>query len=150
MFIFGHYVTFQVIIKCKTFRIHQNKKIKLFLLALLLFLKQKNGDVFRSEPSQHFCESVFLVRISGLEPSPKNGEVFRMSPSLSVDRVRIFAWTKSAFWCGSVNNATSPKLCWSYYPHRSRELVSPVCGIFLKEYHTYNKQKKAMISIYKH
>ena len=52
------------------------------------------------------------------------------SPHLSVDRVRIFAWTKSAFWCGSVNHATSPKLYRSYYPHRSRELVSPVCGIF--------------------
>ena len=28
------------------------------------------------------------------------------------------------------NHATSPKLYRSYYPHRSRELVSPVCGIF--------------------
>ena len=26
--------------------------------------------------------------------------------------------------------ATSSKLYRSYYPHRSRELVSPVCGIF--------------------
>ena len=26
----------------------------------------------------------------------------------------------------------SPKLYRSYYPHRSRELVSPVCGIFLR------------------
>ena len=52
------------------------------------------------------------------------------SPHLSVDRVRIFAWTKSAFRCGSVNHATSPKLYQSYYLHRSRELVSPVCGIF--------------------
>ena len=29
------------------------------------------------------------------------------------------------------NLATSPKLYRSYYPHRLRELVSPVCGIFL-------------------
>ena len=55
-----------------------------------------------------------------------------MRPHLSVNRVRISAWTKSAFWCGSVNHATSPKLYRSHYPHRSRELVSPVCGIFLK------------------
>ena len=47
-----------------------------------------------------------------------------------VNRVSIFAWTKSAFQCGLVNHATFPKLYWSYYPHRSRELVSPVCGIF--------------------
>ena len=29
------------------------------------------------------------------------------------------------------NHPTSPKLYRSYYPHRPRELVSPVCGIFL-------------------
>ena len=29
-----------------------------------------------------------------------------------------------------INNATSPKLYWSYYPHRSRDSLSPVCGIF--------------------
>ena len=52
------------------------------------------------------------------------------SPHLRVDWVRIFMWTKSAFRYGSVNRATSPKLYWSYYPHRLRELVSPVCGIF--------------------
>ena len=66
------------------------------------------------------------------------------SPHLSVDRVRIFAWTKSAFRCGSVNHATSSKLyrtksafrCGSVNHatssklYRSRELVSPVCGIF--------------------
>ena len=27
-------------------------------------------------------------------------------------------------------NKKNPKLYRSYYPHRSRELVSPVCGIF--------------------
>ena len=32
-----------------------------------------------------------------------------------------------------INHATSSNLYWSYYPHRSRELVSPVCGIFKKE-----------------
>ena len=74
-----------------------------------------------------------------------------------VDQVRIFVWTESAFWSGSVvlsralkmgmffgwplgggggggfikiNHATSSKLYRSYYPHRTRELVSPVCGIF--------------------
>ena len=31
-----------------------------------------------------------------------------------------------------INHATSSNLYWSYYPHRSRELVSPVCGIFRK------------------
>ena len=30
-----------------------------------------------------------------------------------------------------INHKTSSNLYWSYYPHRSRELVSPVCGIFL-------------------
>ena len=29
------------------------------------------------------------------------------------------------------NHATYPKLCWSYYPHRSRDSLSPVCGIFI-------------------
>ena len=29
-----------------------------------------------------------------------------------------------------INHATSPKLYWSYYPHRSRDSLSPVCGIF--------------------
>ena len=29
-----------------------------------------------------------------------------------------------------INHATSSNLYRSYYPHRSRELVSPVCGIF--------------------
>ena len=81
-------------------------------LDLDLDLEQspKNGDVFRSEPSHHFMRGP--------------------SPHLSVDRVRIFAWTKSAFRCGSVNHATSPKLYRSYYPHRSRELVSPYAGFF--------------------
>ena len=27
------------------------------------------------------------------------------------------------------NHATSSILYWSYYPHRSRELMSPLCGI---------------------
>ena len=31
-----------------------------------------------------------------------------------------------------INHATSSNLYRSYYPHRSRELVSPVCGIFHK------------------
>ena len=30
-----------------------------------------------------------------------------------------------------INHATSSNLNLSYYPHRSREFVSPVCGIFL-------------------
>ena len=30
-----------------------------------------------------------------------------------------------------MNHAPSPKLYWSYDPHRLRELVSPVCGIFI-------------------
>ena len=30
-----------------------------------------------------------------------------------------------------INHATSSNLYRSYYPHRSRELVSPVCGIFI-------------------
>ena len=38
-----------------------------------------------------------------------------------VDQVRILR---------GPSHATSPKLYRSYYPHRSRELVSPVCGIF--------------------
>ena len=29
-----------------------------------------------------------------------------------------------------INRATSSNLYWFYYPHRSRELVSPVCRIF--------------------
>ena len=28
---------------------------------------------------------------------------------------------------------------WSYYPHRSRELVSPVCGIVLCCFQSYNR-----------
>ena len=31
-----------------------------------------------------------------------------------------------------INHATSSNLYRSYYPHRSRELVSPVCGIFFQ------------------
>ena len=30
-----------------------------------------------------------------------------------------------------INHATSPKLYRSYYPHRLRDSLSPVCGIFL-------------------
>ena len=30
-----------------------------------------------------------------------------------------------------INHATSAKLYWSYDPHRSRDSMSPVCGIFL-------------------
>ena len=30
-----------------------------------------------------------------------------------------------------MNHETSPKLYWSYYPHRSRDSLSPVCGIFV-------------------
>ena len=33
-----------------------------------------------------------------------------------------------------INHATSSNLYRFYYPHRSRELVSPVCGIFIKIY----------------
>ena len=33
-----------------------------------------------------------------------------------------------------INHATSSNLYWSYYPHRAREVVSPVCGIFLVQF----------------
>ena len=33
-----------------------------------------------------------------------------------------------------INHATSSNLYRSYYPHRSRELVSPVCGIFSEHF----------------
>ena len=33
-----------------------------------------------------------------------------------------------------INHATSPKLYRSCYPHRSRDSLSPVCGIFYLEY----------------
>ena len=32
-----------------------------------------------------------------------------------------------------INHATSPKLYRSYYPHRSRDSLSPVCGIFIRK-----------------
>ena len=32
-----------------------------------------------------------------------------------------------------LHHATSPKLYWSYYPHRSRDSLSPVCRIFYKK-----------------
>ena len=67
------------------------------------------------------------------------------SPHLSVDRVRVFAWTKSAFRGGSVNHAASPKLYRSYYPYRSRELVSPVCGIFHCRLHSVRVRYKSII-----
>ena len=44
---------------------------------------------------------------------------------------------------GVINHATSSNLYRSYYPHRSRELVSPVCGIFLISFLC-----SAIISIY--
>ena len=37
---------------------------------------------------------------------------------------------KKKFKKNNLNHATSPKLYRSYYPHWSRELLSPVCGIF--------------------
>ena len=33
-----------------------------------------------------------------------------------------------------INHATSPKLYRSYYLHRSRDSLSPVCGIFCNSY----------------
>ena len=66
--------------------------------------------MFRSEPSQHF----------------------------GVDQVPTLEWTESEFLrgpsplFGAVNHKTSPKLYRFYYPHRLRELVSPMCGIFFK------------------
>ena len=39
-------------------------------------------------------------------------------------------------YCGKKEKkTTSLNLYWSYYPHRSRELVSPVCGIFFVSHH---------------
>ena len=82
-------------------------------LDLDLKYSPKNGDVFRSEPSQHFrVEQVrFLVRIGGLEKSPKTGRCFLEAspPPLIVDRVRIFAWTESAFLCRSVVSSRALK-----------------------------------------
>ena len=36
-----------------------------------------------------------------------------------------------------INHATSSNLYRSFYPHRSRQLVSPVCGIFLYDIHIF-------------
>ena len=35
------------------------------------------------------------------------------------------------------NHGTSSNLYWSYYPYRSRELVSPVCRIFLNTHYMW-------------
>ena len=49
----------------------------------------------------------------------------------------FFLWSKKAnkiyhkIYQQKKNHATSSNLYWSYYSHRSRELVSPVCRIFL-------------------
>ena len=37
-----------------------------------------------------------------------------------------------------INHATSPKLYWSYDPHRSRDSMSPVWGIFYMVYYADN------------
>ena len=80
------------------------------------------GPTIRIGP--HFCvdQVRFSVRIS------KSRNLSKIVSVLLSALVRIFAWIKSAFWCGSVNHASSPKLYRSYYPHRLRELVSG--GIF--------------------
>ena len=36
----------------------------------------------------------------------------------------------NSFTFFEINQATSPKLYWSYYPHWSRDSLSPVCGTF--------------------
>ena len=66
--------------------------------------------------------------------SPKKGgwgqSVHR--PRMEPSRGRVDASTAPFFsFFFLINHATSRNLYWSYYPHRSRELVSPVCGIFL-------------------
>ena len=54
-------------------------------------------------------------------------------------RGRVDAWTRGRnnrpiflnIFLKKINHATSQKLYRSYYPHRSRDSLSPVCGIFL-------------------
>ena len=41
------------------------------------------------------------------------------------------------FYFFLINHATSSNLYRSYYPHQSRELVSPVCGIFCCHLYQY-------------
>ena len=40
-----------------------------------------------------------------------------------------------------INHATYSNLYRSYYPHRSRELVSPVCGIFFRGFGKFKQEK---------
>ena len=49
---------------------------------------------------------------------------------------RVDASTAHIFFSFFINHGTSRNLYWSYYSHLSRELVSPVCGIFLA--HIFN------------
>ena len=65
------------------------------------------------------CSGVNRVSIfARTESPPQRGP----SPHFCVDQVRF------SVWIGKSRNLS--KLYRSYYPHRSRELVSPVCGIF--------------------
>ena len=104
----------------------------LHLLSCLLYKCQRHQcqqcrqNLHHKQGATRSCLSIHnQVSAYSFSPTRPSG------PHLSVDRVCIFAWTKSAFRCGSVNHSTSPKLYWSYYPHRSREFVSPVCGTFM-------------------
>ena len=52
-------------------------------------------------------------------------------------RVSVDVWTRGRvnrpIFFFFINQANSPKLYWSYNPHRSRDSMSPVCGIFFWE-----------------
>ena len=85
--------------------------------------------------------------------SPKNGgwvqSVHR--PRVEPSHGREDEWTRQPphfflFFFLKINHATSQKLYRSYYPHRSRELVSPVCGIFFDKSRNLSKIVSVLLS----
>jgi hypothetical protein len=66
----------------------------------------------------------------GLETS--GWRVYRHTPPPLLDPPHLFFWIFIFFL---INHASSSNLYWSRYPHLSRELVSPVCRIFLVDFY---------------
>ena len=80
------------------------------------------GAVAWTRQPPHFLIIIFFF----LDKSRNLSKFVSVLLSASVERVGV-SRIRDFFL---INHATSPKLYWSYDPHRSRDSMSPVCRIF--------------------
>ena len=98
------------------------EKEKLFKLQINKYYKKKSRIRETLNLSTDADHRIYFLR----------GGKKKKKRKKSSNKFYIYIFFFSFFF--QINHATSPKLYRSYDPHRSRDLMSPVCGIFFYKY----------------